>query len=111
MERLTNRYATAIRARCRPPHKSKAILERKSKNRTEEQKPKRRVPVTALIAWPSFHLRWKQRSKIRWQHRLKREHPTGTERKYAQQECGWKGSDSGPLGRRKTLSNEKTKNT
>ncbi len=25
--------------------------------------------------------RWKQRSKIRWQHRLKREHPTCTERK------------------------------
>ena len=37
--------------------------------------------MTALIAWPSFHPRWKQRSTIRWQHRLKREHPTCTERR------------------------------
>jgi hypothetical protein len=34
-------------------------------------KPKRRVPVTASIAWPGFHPRWEQRSTIRWQHRLK----------------------------------------
>ena len=33
---------------------------------------------------------------LRWQHRLKREHPTCTERnKIAHLECGWKGGDSG----------------
>jgi len=31
---------------------------------------------------------------LRWQHRLKREHPTCTERTIAHQECGWKGGDS-----------------
>jgi len=30
------------------------------------------------------------RSIIRWQHRLKREHPTGTEISVLE-ECGWKG--------------------
>ena len=36
------------------------------------------------------------RSIIRWQHRLKREHPTCTERTKALiEECGWKGGDSG----------------
>jgi hypothetical protein len=37
--------------------------------------------------------------------RLKREHPTGTERnQIAPRECGWKGGDSGgSLGRRKNL--------
>src|ERR1035441_2387771 len=40
-----------------------------------------RVPVTAQMAWPNFYLRWwKPRSPNRWQHRLKREHPTCTER-------------------------------
>jgi hypothetical protein len=38
---------------------------------------------------------WKQRSTNRWQHRLKREHPTGTERRQSlNEECGWKGGDS-----------------
>jgi hypothetical protein len=33
------------------------------------------------MAWPSFHpLKMEPRSTIRWQHRLKREHPTCTER-------------------------------
>ncbi len=36
------------------------------------------------------------RSINRWQHRLKREHPTCTERTKALiEECGWKGGDSG----------------
>src|SRR5713226_5984821 len=36
------------------------------------------------------------RSINRWQHRLKREHPTCTERlKPLIEECGWKGGDSG----------------
>jgi hypothetical protein len=37
--------------------------------------------VTALIAWPASILSMEARSKIRWQHRLNREHPTCTERK------------------------------
>ena len=36
--------------------------------------------MTASIAWPNFHREMEERSKIRWQHRLKREHPTCTER-------------------------------
>jgi len=66
--------------------------------------------VIALIAWPNFYLlRWNGRSIIRWQHRLKREHPTGTER--------IKRSSKSADGRvatvatrpEKILSNEKTK--
>jgi hypothetical protein len=40
---------SATRYRCRRPHKVKIFLGRK------KQKPKRRVPVTALIAWPDSH--------------------------------------------------------
>jgi hypothetical protein len=67
--------------------------------------------VTASIACPEFHSYGMElRSTIRWQHRLKREHPTFTERRSLITECGWKGGDRGPLGRKeKTLSNEKTK--
>ena len=36
--------------------------------------------MTALMAWPNFHREMEERSTIRWQHRLKREHPTCTER-------------------------------
>ena len=46
----------------------------------KSQKPRCRVPVTALIAWPTSVMRWKRGRQIRWQHRLKREHPTCTER-------------------------------
>src|SRR5207237_5093669 len=49
--------------------------------RKGKTKAKRRVPVTALIAWPTFIFEMEERSPIRWQHRLKREHPTCTERK------------------------------
>ncbi len=62
-------------SRCRWQHKGKIIL------RKEKTKAQSRVPVTASIAWPRFYrLRWKGRSIIRWQHRLKRERPTCTER-------------------------------
>jgi hypothetical protein len=44
-------------------------------------KLKRRVAVTASMAWPSFHREMEERSTNRWQHRLQREHPTGTERR------------------------------
>ncbi len=57
-------------------------------------KSPRRVSVTALIAWPTSMLEMEERSPIRWQHRLKREHPTGTERRIAHGECGWKGGGS-----------------
>jgi hypothetical protein len=36
--------------------------------------------VTASMAWPNFHREMEERSTNRWQHRLKREHPTCTER-------------------------------
>ena len=36
--------------------------------------------MTASMAWPNFHREMEERSTIRWQHRLKREHPTCTER-------------------------------
>jgi hypothetical protein len=36
--------------------------------------------VTALIAWPTSIVEMHERSIIRWQHRLKRERPTCTER-------------------------------
>jgi hypothetical protein len=67
--------------------------------------------VTASMAWPNFpSTKMEQRSTNRWQHRLKREHPTCTERnKIAQREYGWKGGDSGDSAGEKTLSNEKTK--
>src|SRR5450755_4822634 len=32
------------------------------------------------MAWPNFHREMEERSTNRWQHRLKREHPTCTER-------------------------------
>jgi Transposase len=47
----------------------------------------------------------------RWQHRLKREHPTGTERTNSlPEECGWKGGDSSYSAGRKNVSHEKQKN-
>ena len=96
-----NRCAIASREHCRPQPKVKIFYERKSKKK--EQKPKRRVPVTASIAWPTSIREMDERSKIRWQHRLKREHPTGTERRSLLEECGWKGGDSGLLGERANL--------
>ena len=104
-----NRCAIASREHCRPQPKVKIFSERKSKKK--EQKPKRRVPVTASIAWPTSIREMDERSKIRWQHRLKREHPTGTERRSLLEECGWKGGDSGLLGARENLCPTKNKKT
>jgi hypothetical protein len=53
---------------------------KKNRSRRRTDKSPSRVPVTASNAWPNFHLRSKRRSTIRWQHRLKRERPTCTER-------------------------------
>ena len=73
---------------------SRISQKRSTKGKAKAQS---RVPVTALIAWPTFHSQeWDRRSTNRWQHRLKREHPTCTERiKSLIEECGWKGGDSG----------------
>ena len=57
------------REHCRPQPKVKIFYERRSKKK--EQKPKRRVPVTASIAWPTSIRGMDERSKIRWQHRLR----------------------------------------
>ena len=64
-----NRCAIASREHCRPQPKVKIFYERRSKKK--EQKPKRRVPVTASIAWPTSIRGMDERSKIRWQHRLR----------------------------------------
>ena len=37
--------------------------------------------MTASMAWPNFHREMEERSTNRWQRRLKREHPTCTERR------------------------------
>jgi hypothetical protein len=64
--------------------------------------------VTATKSRPTLpSQKGKQRSIIRWQHLLKREHPTGTERESLNYECGWKGGDRGGLAVRKNVSNEK----
>ena len=67
--------------------------------------------MTASNAWPDFPRKRKQRSTIRWQHRLKREHPTCTERKPLNKECGWKGGDSGNSAGRKNIVQRKNKRT
>src|SRR6516162_3799069 len=43
----------------------------------------------------------------RWQHLMNREHPTGTERKSLNYECGWKGGDRGGLAARKKFAERK----
>src|SRR5215469_11755749 len=63
------RLTTTSLLRWRPP-KQRSL---------ETEKPKRRVPVTASNAWPDSSFD-EERSPNRWQHRLKREHPSGTER-------------------------------
>src|ERR1019366_7397854 len=53
-----------------------------------------------------------ERSKIRWQHRLKREHPTGTERtKIAQSRVRMEGWRQWRLGRRKNRVQRQNKKT
>ncbi len=57
--------------------------------------------MTALKSLPNFLIKRKRRTKIRLQHLLNREHPTGTEQKSLNYECGWKGGDRGGLAARK----------
>jgi hypothetical protein len=52
-----------------------------SRNTESESQHERRVTVTAFSGRTAFsYIQVKERSRIRWQHRLKREHPTCTER-------------------------------
>src|SRR5258708_13482556 len=67
--------------------------------------------MTALMAWPTFILEMEERSTNRWQHRLKREHPTCTERNNSLiKKSGWKGVDSGTR-QEKNLVQRKNKRT
>jgi hypothetical protein len=64
--------------------------------------------VTALMAWPNFHREMEERSTIRWQHRLQREHPTCTERiRTLTEECEWKGGDRVGWGAKQELRKNK----
>jgi len=65
--------------------------------RTAELRPPSSGDCDNRLAQPSI-LEMEARSIIRWQHRLKRERPTGTGRTSLTQECGWKdGGRGGPL--------------
>src|SRR5437899_2269935 len=75
------------------------------KNRCEAPAPSSGDCVNRLAQLPSAG--WNGRSLIRWQHRLKREHPTGTGRPIAHKECGWKGGDSGNSAETISVTNKK----
>jgi hypothetical protein len=67
----------------RPPRKTKSKTQNKVKTVPggEKTKAQSRVPVTALMGWPRFTFQEQNhRAPNRWQHRLKRERPTCTER-------------------------------
>ena len=57
--------------------------------------------MTASMGWSTSAFDEEERSPNRWQHRLKREHPTCTERTIAHEECGWKGGDGTSVVSRK----------
>src|SRR4029077_17147011 len=84
----------------------------KSKHfRKEKSKSTRRVPVTALMAWPSFH---REGGNIEVDNQVAAPAETRTPnwhraKQSLNEECGWKGGDSGDSVGEKTLSNEKTK--
>ena len=60
-----------------------------------------RTPKRVVVLGPPFIEKMEARSTNRWQHRLKRERPTCTERiRIAPRECGWKHGVSGRLGER-----------
>jgi hypothetical protein len=69
-----------LRTAAQQPTRNIAGSSLSSDSRIGSIAPKCRVPVTALMAWPNFHREMEERSTNRWQHRLKREHPTCTER-------------------------------
>jgi hypothetical protein len=80
-----------------------------SKGKAKAQAPSSGDCVNRLAQLSSEKM--EARSIIRWQHRLKREHPTGTERESLIEECGWKGGDSGRLGGEKKLVQRKNNRT
>ena len=63
--------------------------------------------MTALIAWPTFIFEMEERSPIRWQHRLKREHPTCTERKSLLESADGRVATVANSAGEKNLSNKK----
>ena len=68
--------------------------------------------MTASNAWPTSIFKMEERSTNRWQHRLKREHPTGTERtKIAHQRVRMEGWRQWQLGGRKNRVQRKNKRT
>ncbi len=70
--------------------------------------PQQRVDV--LPHWHRPSLGWDGRSIIRWQHRLKREHPTGTERtKSLMKSADGRVATVANWAEKKTLSNENQK--
>jgi hypothetical protein len=76
------------------------------KNTEEKRKAKlkRRVPVTALIGWPSFHLR--DGTEVDNQLAAPAETRTPNLHRANQsllEECGWKGGDSGDSAKRKNF--------
>ena len=78
------------------------------KHPEEEAKPKRRVSVTALIAWPRFSfLRMEQKVDKQVAAPTETRTPNLHQRKSLIEECGWQGGDSGDSAEGKTLSNGK----
>src|SRR5579864_2699774 len=78
----------------------------------KSQKPKSRVPVTALMAWPRFH---SARAEPQGAKQIAAPAETRTPNVHrakpiAPRECEWKHGDSGDSAGEKTLSNEKTRN-
>ena len=71
----------------------------------------RQVQVTAANSRTLFRRKLpKQRSILRLQHLLKRERPTGTERKTVPKRCGWKDGDRGGSAQRQRTHVRKNKN-
>jgi hypothetical protein len=65
--------------------------------------------VTALIAWPTSILEMEERSTNRWQHRLKREHPTCTGRESLTKSADGRVATVATRRGEKTLCDETTK--
>ena len=97
-----SRCTTATSERCRPLHKIKIFHERKSKS------PKRRVPVTALMAWPRLD---SVRAEPKGANQMAASAETRTPnmhraKRIAPRECGWKHGDSGDSAGEKTVINK-----
>ena len=74
----------------------------------EKTKAQSRVPVTALIAWPRFHLSETTGRQTEWQHRLNRERPRCAERNDRSSRVRMEAWRQRLLGGRKNLCPRKT---